>query len=84
MQSLATLTDQALILPKLFRRLTSYLHLSTPDVDLDGFHAYLEQQDDRLWVISTGQHTGFGTVVNITGQTVKLTHPAEDLVFVEG
>ena len=30
-QSLARLTDQAVILPKRFRRLTSYLHLSTPD-----------------------------------------------------
>jgi hypothetical protein len=82
-QSLATLTDQAVILPELFRRLTDYLHLSAPVVDMAGFPAYLEQRDDRLWVISSGQKTGFGTIVEVIGETVHVNRHPEDLVFDE-
>ena len=45
-QSLATLTDDAVLLPKLFRRLVDYLAINDRDVSLDGFPAYLEQRQD--------------------------------------
>jgi len=80
-ESLATLTEDAVILPKLFRRLAEYLALG--DTSMAGFEAFLTQQDDRLWIVSTGEKTGFDTVVSVDGQTVKLVRPPEDLVFDE-
>jgi hypothetical protein len=82
-ESLATLTDEAVILPKLFRRLADYLQLNGEDPSLAGFGAFLSQQDDELWVIPTGQKTGLDNLVGVSGQTVKLKRPPEELVFEE-
>ncbi|MEU8795039.1 nuclease [Streptomyces sp. NPDC048643] len=80
----STLTDTAVLLPKLFRRLADYLQLNDGDPSLDGFRPYLEQREDRLFILSSGQWTGFDTVVEVTnGNTVRLNRPAEDLVFDE-
>ncbi|MFD6494937.1 nuclease [Streptomyces sp. NPDC060188] len=80
----STLTDAAVLLPKLFRRLADYLQLNDGDPSLDGFRPYLEQREDRLFILSTGQWTGFDTVVEVTnGNTVRLNRPADDLVFDE-
>jgi hypothetical protein len=81
--SLATLTDDAVILPKLFRRLADYLQLNGDDPSLAGFETFLRQQDDELWVIPTGQKTGLDNLVGVSGQTVKLKRPPEELVFEE-
>jgi hypothetical protein len=81
---MSTLTDHAVLLPKLFRRLADYLQLNDGDPSLGGFPDYLEQRDDRLLILSTGQWTGFDTVVDVTnGNTVRVTHGPEDLVFDE-
>src|SRR5262249_16193111 len=80
-ESLATITDEAIILPKLFRRLAEYLEHGRPSVDLSGFRDFLDQQGDRLWIVPSGTATGFSTVVEVTGQTVRLTQLPEDLVF---
>ncbi|MEU6773183.1 hypothetical protein [Streptomyces sp. NPDC046759] len=81
---LSTLTRSAVVLPKLFRRLADYLILNDGSPSLAGFKANLEQRNDRLFIVSSGQSTGFGTVVEVTnGNTVKLTRPPEDLVFDE-
>jgi hypothetical protein len=82
-KSLNTLTDDAVILPKLFRRLADYLHLNGDDPSLAGFMTFLAQQDDQLWVIPTGQKTSFDTVVAVSGQTVRLKRLPEELVFEE-
>ncbi len=84
MDSLGTLTDVAVLLPKLFRRLVDYLSINSGDVSLAGLPAYLATRDDRLVVASTGQFTGFDNVLDIDGQTVRSTRPPEDLVFIEG
>jgi hypothetical protein len=81
--SLATLTDDVVILPKLFRRLVDYLALNDEDPSLAGFSAYLGQRDDRILILSTGHYTGFDYVVKVDGQTVKLTVAPEDLLFQE-
>lgn len=83
-EGMSTLTDTAVLLPKLFRRLADYLQLNDGDPSLEGFPAYLEQREDRLFILSTGQWTGFDTVVEVTnGNTVRLSHDPEDLVFDE-
>jgi hypothetical protein len=82
-QSLATLTDDAVILPKLFRRLVDYLQLNGDDPSLAGFKSYLAQRDDRLYIIPNAQKTSLDTIVEVDGQTVKLTRPPEELIFDE-
>ena len=82
-ESLATLTDNAVILPKLFRRLAEYLQLSDGDLSLAAFSEFVAQQADLVWIVPTGEKTGFDTVVAVDGQTVKLTRPPEELVFEE-
>ena len=82
-KSLATLTDDAVLLPKLFRRLVDYLALNDGDVALDGFPAYLAQRQDPVFILSTGHYTGFDFVVDVRGQVVRLTTEPEDLVFQE-
>jgi endonuclease YncB( thermonuclease family) len=82
-QSLATLTDDAVILPKLFRRLVDYLALNNDDPSLSGFKAYLAQRPDQVFILSTGHYTGFDYVVEVKKQVVRLTTAPEDLVFQE-
>jgi endonuclease YncB( thermonuclease family) len=82
-ETLATLTDDAVLLPKLFRRLVDYLAINDRDVSLDGFPAYLEQRQDPVFILSTGTYTGFDFVVSVRDQVVKLTTEPEDLVFQE-
>ena len=83
MKSLATLTDDAVLLPKLFRRLVDYLDLNGDDPSLAGFPAYLGQRGDPVFILSTGQYTGFDFVVDVRGQVVRLTTDPDDLVFQE-
>jgi len=82
-KSLATLTDDAIVLPKLFRRLVDYLELNGNDPSLAGFPTYLAQRADPLFILSTGHYTGFDFVVDVRGQVVRLTTEPEDLVFQE-
>jgi hypothetical protein len=67
-----------------FRRLAEYLTLDEPDsVDLAGFPAFLAAKDDRLFTVPAGQATGFDTLASVQGQTVTLTLPPEQIVFLE-
>ena len=50
-RGLTTITDDAVLLPKLFRRLADFLHLNGEDPSLAGFAAYLTQRDDRVLVL---------------------------------
>ncbi|MFD4715226.1 thermonuclease family protein [Streptomyces sp. NPDC058430] len=80
---LSSLTDDIVILPKLFRRLVDYLKLSNGS--LACFPAFLAGVQDRYSILSTGERcAGLQDVVEVTdSQTVQMTHPAEDLVFDE-
>ncbi|MFF4442795.1 thermonuclease family protein [Streptomyces sp. NPDC001621] len=77
---LASLTDDAVILPKLFRRLVDYLHLSMPLACLPAFLAGVQ---DRFSILSTGERrAGLHHIVEVTNDhTVRMTHPPEDLLF---
>lgn len=83
-ESLSSLADDAVILPKLFRRLVDYIALNHGDVDLGGFSAYLATVDDRLILTTTSSVTGFDNVLTVAGQTVTMTQPPENLIFIEG
>ncbi len=81
--SLADLDDHIVILPKLFRRLVDYLALGAGNVSLDRFTSFLAARNDRLFVISEAHATGLDTVTAVAGQKLRLTHPPEDLIFIE-
>ncbi|MFF8407556.1 thermonuclease family protein [Streptomyces sp. NPDC014846] len=77
---LASLTDDAVILPKLFRRLVDYLRLGMPLACLPAFLAGVQ---DRFSILSTGERrAGLHHIVEVTNDhTVRMTHPPEDLLF---
>jgi hypothetical protein len=75
------LDDQLVILPELFRRLVDYLALGAGDISLAGFLAFLASFDDRLFVISDAHATGLDNITRVDGQTVRLLHPPDDLIF---
>lgn len=82
--SLTDLDDHVVILPKLFRRLVDYLALGAGNVSLDRFTSFLAARNDRLFVISEAHATGLDTITAVAGQKLRLTHPPEDLIFLEG
>ncbi|MHB9863452.1 nuclease [Streptomyces sp. YIM S03343] len=81
--SLASLTDELVIVPKLFRRLADYVRLFGPS--LTCLPAYLAGGADEFFVPDQ-QHSivGLQHVIEVTnGNTFRMTRPIEDLVFVE-
>ncbi|WP_026735397.1 hypothetical protein [Fischerella sp. PCC 9605] len=83
LDSLKTITEDVVILPKLFRRLLGYLAINDRSVDLAGFADFLEASNDRVLVLSEGKITGLDNLVEIDDQNLKLTKKPEDLVFME-
>ena len=85
LRSRGQLTDQLVILPKLFRRLAEYLTLDAPkNVSLAGFPAFLQAGNDQLYTVPAGQATQLDTLVERRGQTLRLLLPPEQIVFIEG
>jgi endonuclease YncB( thermonuclease family) len=82
-KGLASIVDDVVIMPKLFRRLADYFGLNDNDPSLDGFAEYLAQRDDRIYVLPTGQWTGLDSIVKVAGQSLQLQYPPEQIVFEE-
>jgi hypothetical protein len=80
--ALTAVTQQNIIMPKLFRRIAEYLE-NGGGIDRDGFLAFLQAKADRIWIISTGQRTHLDTFVQVEGSHVTLTEPPENIVFYE-
>lgn len=83
---LSSITDDVVILPKLFRRLSDYLKLGEPS--LASFRAFLAGAADEFHITSSttpgARVTGLHNVVEVTNShTVRMTVPIEDLVFIE-
>ena len=73
------------LFPKLWRRLDTYSRNS--DVvnhdSLIEFQEYLESiREERVLVVSESRMTGFDDLVEVDGDTVKLTQLPEDMVVV--
>lgn len=84
LRSRTQLSDELVILPKLFRRLAEYLSLDeTGKVSLAGFPAFLAAHDDRLFTVPAGQATSLDTLVQRRGQTLHLILPPEQIIFQE-
>jgi hypothetical protein len=78
----ASLTQESVIFPKLFRRLMGYLS-QHDGIDLAGLEAYLTVNSDRLILIPVGIPTTMMDLLKIDGQTIQLTQPIENLLFME-
>jgi hypothetical protein len=76
--SLKAITEQYVILPKLFRRLVEYLQGGG---SLAGFKEFMEAQAEEILITSTAHYTHFDTIVKVDGETVRLTEPPENLIF---
>ncbi len=77
-EGLRSITDEHVVLPKLFRRLAEYLEGGGSVV---GFEEFLETRDEEVIVISTVHPTHFDTLVEVDGNTVRMTEPPENLLF---
>jgi len=77
-EGLEAITDEHVILPKLFRRLAEYLEAGG---SVEGFEEFLAARDEEVIVISSVHPTHFDTVVEVKGNTVRMTEPPENLIF---
>jgi hypothetical protein len=78
--SLASVTDDEVILPKLFRRIVNFMG---DGGSIDGFKDYLAANPEPVLELKTGHFTNLDTFVEVTGNEVKLTVEPEDMVFIE-
>jgi endonuclease YncB( thermonuclease family) len=83
LKDLRTLTRDAVMLPKLFRRLIDYLANNEGSFSLKKLKDYLEDCGDRVYLASDERVTELATILEIKGQTLRLTIPPESLVFLE-
>ena len=79
----ASITDETVMLPKLFRRLVEHLELGDGDASLDNLGRFLKAKDDRVTVLGRGSETGFDDLIEIDGQMLRLTEAPESLIFAE-
>lgn len=77
-EGLDSITEEHVILPKLFRRLARYLEAGGP---VAGFEEFLETQDEEVMVLPAAHSTHFDTVVEVEGNSVRMTEKPENLVF---
>jgi hypothetical protein len=73
---LQSITQDHVILPKLFRRLVTYLEGGG---SLINFRPSIATE--QVLIISTAHATHFDTVVDVNGNTVKMTEIPENLMF---
>lgn len=77
--NLEILTEEVIILPKLFRRIVSYLQGGG---SMDRFKAFLALDPDPILILQSGHFTNLDTIVEVQGDLVRLTLPPEDVVFI--
>jgi len=75
---LDSITNEHVILPKLFRRLAEYLQAGG---SVGGFKEFLKAKEEEIIVISTVHPTHFDTVVEVEGNRVRMTERPENLIF---
>ncbi|MGH9841708.1 MAG: nuclease [Blastocatellia bacterium] len=78
--NLGAVTETHVILPKLFRRIVSYLG---DGGTILGFKEFLAANPDAVMSLKTGHFTNLDTFVELTGNRVRLTIEPENLVFLE-
>jgi endonuclease YncB( thermonuclease family) len=75
---IAALENDHVILPKLFRRLAEHLEGGG---SVTNFLEYLQVLNEDITIVSTTHFTHFDTVIEVIGNTVRMTEPPENLIF---
>lgn len=73
-----SITEEHVILPKLFRRLAEYMEAGG---GVGGFREFLEMKEDGVTIISSAHFTHLDTLVRVDGNVVRMTEPPENLIF---
>jgi hypothetical protein len=74
------LETHAIVFPKLFRRLTSYLAAGA--TGLSGFLPWLSKDEEQVLDLTTGNFTHFDNVLAISRGKVRFKQKPETIVFV--
>ncbi|MEW6618386.1 MAG: hypothetical protein AB1422_03375 [bacterium] len=74
----STISDDIVILPKLFRRLTTFFQECSDFSQLAG---YLKEKKDKVKIRSTGKKVNLIDLLTINGRNIKFSHKPEDLIF---
>jgi endonuclease YncB( thermonuclease family) len=77
--NLRSISEEHVILPKLFRRLAAYLEGG--GIVMSGFPPFLEADEEDILLIPTAHPTHFDDVIEVEGQTVRMTVNPEDIIF---
>ena len=77
-EGLESVAEEHVVLPKLFRRLAEYLQGGG---SVTGFDEFLEARAEEIIVIPGVHATHFDTVVEVEGETVRMTERPENLIF---
>ena len=75
-----SITDQHVILPKLFRRILA--HLLNHD-DLSNFIEELQKDRERVLILDKAHDTHFDSLLEVEGNKVTLTERIENLSFID-
>lgn len=73
-----TIQNDVVILPKLFRRLTSFF---IKESSYDELYNYLKKTKDKLLIRSTNEKKKMYEIIEIDGRKIKFLKKPEDLVF---
>ncbi len=76
--NITTISDDVVILPKLFRRLTTFINEHS---DFEQLPAYLRAKKDRVLIRETGKKTDLVELLEINGRNIKFHAKPEDLIF---
>lgn len=74
------LLEEIIILPKLFRRIVSYLENGG---SIDGLIDSLKSKPEPIFILSQKHFTHFHNIVSVQDKVVKLLVPPEDIVFLD-
>lgn len=77
-EDLGSISEEQVILPKLFRRIAQYMEGGG---SIAGFKEFLREKDEGIYLISSGHYTHFDTVVEVEGDKVRMTVAPEDILF---
>ncbi len=76
--SIQALTDDYVVLPKLFRRLVAFLDGGG---SAEGFKEHLETLQEKIIVISSVHSTHFDSIIEENRANIRMTEKPEDVIF---
>lgn len=74
-----TIQDDIIILPKLFRRLASFIDNYSSYNQLSD---YFKKSNDQVLILSENKKVNFGDIILIEDRNISLTYDPEDLLFI--